>query len=37
MGTNYYLESEPPCFRPRLSMDKATRKVQLVKLLEECK
>lgn len=27
---------EPPCFRPRLALDKTVRKVQLLKLLEEC-
>jgi hypothetical protein len=29
-------EVRPPCFRPRLSLDKTERRAQLLKLLEDC-
>ena len=29
-------KARPPCYRPRLALDKPTRRVQLLKLLEDC-
>ena len=36
-GNGRKCKPAPPCFRPRLALDKSVRREQLLKLLEECK